>query len=223
MVSLEEEHELSSIYENFEDVSARNAASRRSVEDFKVPAAAPETKLMRLVLVSFGLLCVLQAALNISLRLSFYSYGRGMQEFEGEDLKRKLSTFDHYSQQGWVYFNHSFYYISAIRKSWQESRDDCQQRNADLIIINSKDEQEFARRFKQATWIGLTDRESNGTWRWVDGTALETSYWQDGEPNKHEGKDEDCVEIRFFEKENNWNDVQCELQRFWICEKVMAL
>ncbi|XP_033985047.1 CD209 antigen-like protein D isoform X3 [Trematomus bernacchii] len=176
MVSLEEEHELSSIYENFEDVSARNAASRRSVEDFKVPAAAPETKLMRLVLVSFGLLCVLQAALNISLRLSFYSYGRGMQEFEGEDLKRKLSTFDHYSQQGWVYFNHSFYYISAIRKSWQESRDDCQQRNADLIIINSKDEQEFARRFKQATWIGLTDRESNGTWRWVDGTALETRF-----------------------------------------------
>ncbi|KAJ4938813.1 hypothetical protein JOQ06_028279 [Pogonophryne albipinna] len=94
MVSLEEEHELSSIYENFEDVSARNAASRLSVEDFKVPAAAPETKLMRLVVVSFGLLCVLQAALNISLRLSFYSYGRGMQEFEGEDLKRKLSTLD---------------------------------------------------------------------------------------------------------------------------------
>lgn len=188
-----------------------------------MPAAAPETKLMRLVVVSFRLLCVLQAALNISLRLSFYSYGREMQEFEGEDLKRKLSTLDHYSQQGWVYFNHSFYYISAIRKSWKESRDDCQQRDADLIIINSKEEQEFARCFKQPTWIGLTDRESNGTWRWVDGTALETSYWQDGEPNKHEGKDEDCGEIRFFEKENNWNDVQCELQRFWICEKVMAL
>ncbi|XP_034059133.1 CD209 antigen-like protein D [Gymnodraco acuticeps] len=112
-----------------------------------------------------------------------------MQDFEGEDLKRKLSTLDHYSQQGWVYFNHSFYYISAIRKSWKESRDDCQKRDADLIIINSKEEQEFARCFKQPTWIGLTNRESNGTWRWVDGTALETSYLQDGEPNKHEGKD----------------------------------
>ncbi|KAF3852324.1 hypothetical protein F7725_005679 [Dissostichus mawsoni] len=165
MVSLEEEPELSMIYENFEDVSARKAASRRSVEDFKVPAAAPET--MRLVVVSFGLLCVLQAALNISLSLSFYSYGRGMQEFEGEDLGEE----------------------EAVLLSWKESRDDCQQRDADLIIINSK----------------------------------KNSYWQDGEPNKYEGKDEDCGEIRFYEKENNCNEVQCELQRFWICEKVMAL
>lgn len=121
---------------------------------------------------------------------------------------------DHYSQQGWVYFNHSFYYISAIRMSWKESRDDCQQRDADLIIINSKEEQvcksmtsvsetnesprqggglfifyirfllflsltvkkEFASCFKQPTWIGLIARESNGTWRWVDGTALETRF-----------------------------------------------
>ncbi|XP_063739416.1 CD209 antigen-like protein A isoform X2 [Eleginops maclovinus] len=171
-------------------------------------ALSRKTKLFRVVVVSFGLLCVLQGALNISLRLSLY---------------RKLSTFDHYSQQGWMYFNHSFYYISAIQKSWQESRDDCQQRDADLIIINSKNEEEFARRFKQLTWIGLIDRESNGTWRWVDGSALETSYWHDGEPNKHEGKDEDCGEIKFYEKENSWNDVQCKLQKFWICEKLMAV
>lgn len=45
------------------------------------------------------------------------------------------------TDEGWVYFNQSFYYISSINKSWQASRDDCLQRGADLVIINSKEEQ----------------------------------------------------------------------------------
>uniref|UniRef100_A0A3Q3B0X3 C-type lectin domain-containing protein n=1 Tax=Kryptolebias marmoratus TaxID=37003 RepID=A0A3Q3B0X3_KRYMA len=63
----------------------------------------PGEKLIRVVAVSFGLLCVLQAAANITLRLYF--------------------------QQGWVYLHPSFYYISTTEKSWQASRDDCLQRD----------------------------------------------------------------------------------------------
>ncbi|XP_054459938.1 C-type lectin domain family 4 member F-like [Anoplopoma fimbria] len=140
-------------------------------------ASSRSGKLYRVVAVSFGLLCILQATVNISLRLSLYSSStkiiKNLTE-EGEDLKRKLSILDHYLQQGWVYSNNSFYYISSNQKSWQESRDDCRQRGADLIIINSKGEQDFARGFKRRAWIGLTDRETEGKWKWVDGTDLKT-------------------------------------------------
>ncbi|XP_035864282.1 C-type lectin domain family 4 member F-like [Sander lucioperca] len=92
---------------------------------------------------------------------------------ERDDLKRKLNNS---AQGGWEYFNGSFYYISSIEKTWQQSRDDCRQKGADLVIINSKEEQDFTRKFKKSLWIGLTDSETEGTWKWVDGTPLTTRF-----------------------------------------------
>uniref|UniRef100_A0A3Q4G777 C-type lectin domain-containing protein n=1 Tax=Neolamprologus brichardi TaxID=32507 RepID=A0A3Q4G777_NEOBR len=102
---------------------------------------------------------------------------------------RNLNT-----QQGWVYFRGSFYYISYIKKSWSDSREDCLQRGADLVIISSTEEQNFIRLFRRNTWIGLSDTEEEGTWKWVDGSLL----------NK-----------------NCWNDANCRDENFWICEKKM--
>lgn len=48
------------------------------------------------------------------------------------------------------------------------------------------------------------------------------SYWGPDEPNGFEGKNEDCVEINFFDFENSWNDIPCENQNFWICEKKLV-
>ncbi|XP_070684434.1 C-type lectin domain family 4 member M-like [Pempheris klunzingeri] len=182
-------------------------------------ASSRTQKHCRLVAVIFGLLCILQATLNISLRLVLY---KNLTE-DTDELRRKLSTFDNYSQQGWVYFSHSFYFVSAIDKSWQESREYCVQRGADLVIINSREEQEFTRQFRRQLWIGLTDREMEGTWKWVDGTFLNTSYWHAGEPNSHRSKDEDCGQIKMYEAENSWNDAPCNILNFWICEKIVAL
>ncbi|XP_038569782.1 CD209 antigen-like protein C [Micropterus salmoides] len=188
----------------------------------------------RLVAVSFGLLCILQATLNISMRLAVYNSEDETSDIdfeaifknvteERDELKRKLNIFANYSRQGWMYFNDSFYYISSQQESWQYSRNDCLQRGAHLVIINSKEEQQFTRQFQKHVWIGLTDRETEGVWKWVDGTLLTTSYWGINEPNSHEGTDEDCAEIKFFDEENSWNDKPCEIQNIWICEKKVVL
>uniref|UniRef100_A0A3Q0R664 C-type lectin domain-containing protein n=1 Tax=Amphilophus citrinellus TaxID=61819 RepID=A0A3Q0R664_AMPCI len=134
-----------------------------------------------------------------------------------------LSSAAHYIQQEWKYFSHSVYYISSIKKSWNDSREDCLQRNADLVIINSREEQTFMRQFKKRAWIGLTDTEKEGTWKWVDGTQPTISYWGTDEPNSDKGRDEDCGEIQFFERENCWNDTPCDTEKVWICEKNLTL
>uniref|UniRef100_A0A4W4G2B9 C-type lectin domain-containing protein n=1 Tax=Electrophorus electricus TaxID=8005 RepID=A0A4W4G2B9_ELEEL len=102
------------------------------------------------------------------------------------------------------------YYISAVKKSWSESRQDCREKRADLVTINSKEEQFISKTLGSlSAWIGLTDSEREGTWKWVDGTALTTN----GEPNSHAG-DEDCVMLN----DGKWADYPCSSYFIWICE-----
>ncbi|KAI4887201.1 hypothetical protein NFI96_031265, partial [Prochilodus magdalenae] len=56
-------------------------------------------------------------------------------------LRKKFNGSDTQDKMGCLYFNTSVYYISTEEKTWAESREDCIQRGADLVIINSKEEQ----------------------------------------------------------------------------------
>ncbi|XP_072563479.1 uncharacterized protein [Paramormyrops kingsleyae] len=83
---------------------------------------------------------------------------------------------------GWISFNFKCYYVSDERKTWIDSQEDCRHKGADLLIINSlKEELIFSK--DQRAWIGLTDKEHEGTWKWVDGTPLTTrAEASDGTP-----------------------------------------
>ncbi|KAL6467007.1 hypothetical protein MHYP_G00248110 [Metynnis hypsauchen] len=103
------------------------------------------------------------------------------------------------------------YFISTGRKIWTESRQDCRERGADLVIINNKEEQDFIEilRRGQRAWIGLTDRETEAAWKWVDGSALTTAFWGHNEPNNSAG-DEDCVVTGCkSDRVKNWADFPC--------------
>uniref|UniRef100_A0A8C1UDT9 Si:dkey-181c13.1 n=1 Tax=Cyprinus carpio TaxID=7962 RepID=A0A8C1UDT9_CYPCA len=93
--------------------------------------------------------------------------------------------------------SHSSYYISSEWKNWTDSRRDCLQRGADLVIINNKEEQEFIVNMTSANivWIGLTDSDNEGVWKWVDGN-------------------EDCAVSQY-----SWADFPCNYTFVWICER----
>ncbi|XP_063355853.1 C-type mannose receptor 2-like [Pelmatolapia mariae] len=114
-------------------------------------------------------------------------------------------------------FNHSCYLISKSSASWDAARMDCRDRGADLVVINSPEEKNFLSTITtEEVWIGLNDKEQEGSWKWVDGTPLTLMYWATDEPNN--GGEEDCVSLR--SEKNTWFDHRCSSSCHWICEKV---
>uniref|UniRef100_A0A3Q2PW35 C-type lectin domain-containing protein n=1 Tax=Fundulus heteroclitus TaxID=8078 RepID=A0A3Q2PW35_FUNHE len=113
----------------------------------------------------------------------------------------------------WRELNSRCYFLSTETQTWEGSRKHCQSQGAELVVINSEQEQYLL------FWIGLHGK--NGMFQWVDGSALETPFWQRRQPD-HGGpnNNEDCVEM--YHKEPvllSWNDAPCGHQRHWLCEK----
>ncbi|XP_056322518.1 CD209 antigen-like protein E [Danio aesculapii] len=130
-----------------------------------------------------------------------------------EELWKQIGKMD-----GWRCNQSSLYFISSEKKNWTESRRDCKERGADLIIIESKEEQEFVEReigVSDSVWIGLTDSEVEGTWTWVNGTSLSPGFWGAGEPSGTSTNDEDCA----VNLSLGFGDYPCKNPFKWICER----
>uniref|UniRef100_A0A673KJP5 C-type lectin domain-containing protein n=1 Tax=Sinocyclocheilus rhinocerous TaxID=307959 RepID=A0A673KJP5_9TELE len=129
----------------------------------------------------------------------------------------------------WIYYQSSFYYMSNERKSWTESRQDCKKRRADLIIINNREEQDFVKNntVKREFWIGVTDIDVEGNWKWVDGKSSTEHlmlictfrFWASREPSG--GRVENCAVTYLTQWPDllGWLDVKCNNAYQWICEK----
>nr|XP_023693093.1 CD209 antigen-like protein C isoform X2 [Paramormyrops kingsleyae] len=127
---------------------------------------------------------------------------------------------------GWRRLSTSCYYISTETKNWSDSRQACMQLEANLVIISSREEQVFVEGLSGDFWIGLSDIESEGTWKWVDGTTIpvEKGYWRANPQQPDNYGNEDCVHtyntihsVPF----QTWNDRPCNDVIQWICESVL--
>uniref|UniRef100_A0A8C7MQW9 C-type lectin domain family 4 member M-like n=1 Tax=Oncorhynchus kisutch TaxID=8019 RepID=A0A8C7MQW9_ONCKI len=197
--------ELNEVTEENRNKATRSVKSETQLSDGR-------TRLYRMAAVCLGVLCVLQVILNISLRLAFWI-----------NICQKIRKT---CPDGWRLWGSSCYFLSTEMKTWEESRLDCLNRGANLVIINSKEEQEFLFGLNKGAWIGLSDSVTEGTWKWVDGTPLTTpSYWYSQQPdnggdNPANGE-EDCVELNTetWLPVKAWKDQSCFNNRYWICEK----
>jgi hypothetical protein len=70
-----------------------------------------------------------------------------------------------------------------------------------------------------ATYIGGSDGDNEGTWTWLDGEPFTYSKWGESEPNGN--VTENCLEITYS---MDWNDIYCGGQdyKYYICETPLS-
>ncbi|KAM3912080.1 uncharacterized protein RB166_020562 [Leptodactylus fuscus] len=117
---------------------------------------------------------------------------------------------------GWHFFEMSCYLLSPQTRNWQESLHWCRKQRARLVVINSQEEQNFLKKtVKTPSWIGLSDRDMEGQWQWVDGTPYNSTpkFWFRKQPDNL--GNEDCAVLV---PGSMWSDDKCRKLYSSVCE-----
>jgi hypothetical protein len=64
-------------------------------------------------------------------------------------------------------------------------------------------------------WIGASDRDAEGDWRWLDGTEARSDLWNPGQPDNSSGI-ENCATFNYGGF-GLWNDAPCEWAYPFLC------
>ncbi|XP_030283206.1 C-type lectin domain family 10 member A-like isoform X1 [Sparus aurata] len=165
-------------------------------------------------------------------KLSSVSEERDLLNANLTSVSKELDTLQSLSKQKrtcpaeWKMFSCTCYLFSNKTDYWENGRQDCRDRGAELVTIDTVEEQEFiSKTIKADNWIGLNDREEEGTWKWIDGTPLTVGYWREDQPDNGLGDpqwgEEDCVHIKSgVNAKQSWNDLRCDTSLQWICAKM---
>ena len=113
-------------------------------------------------------------------------------------------------------YNGHYYKVYTLSKSWKEAKAYCEELGGHLATITSAEEQTFIKTFSTGRyWLGGTDEQKEGTWKWITGEAWDYTNWNTGEPNNY-SSGEDYLAIW----PTKWNDLtnQSSEQSGFICE-----
>ena len=133
-------------------------------------------------------------------------------------------------QQGWIGNGTSCYKSFTSSKTWENAKEECEKWHAKLVKVESREENDFIKTEVMAAdkhdyyWIGLSDSDNEGDWKWTDGTELDLDgykNWKESQPDNY-ADNEDCVVIGMTPSypfySGKWADIPCSSKRKYICE-----
>ncbi|XP_060576651.1 perlucin-like protein [Ruditapes philippinarum] len=125
---------------------------------------------------------------------------------------------------GWTRYGGSCYLVLEAPLTFSGARAACAKRRAVLVHINNAEENKFLASYVKRKskgynyWIGLTDYNTEGTFRWIDDKSSPTfQNWAYNQPDNAQNR-EDCVHL-ITRLNFKWNDRPCLDRIKSICER----
>ncbi len=102
-------------------------------------------------------------------------------------------------------FNGHIYAVFNEAYSWKEAKALCESMGGHLATITSKEENDFVKTLldKNFYYIGATDEQTEGTWKWVTGEEFSYTNWETGQPDNAGGSEN----FLMMYSDGIWNDL----------------
>ncbi|XP_074430638.1 macrophage mannose receptor 1-like [Larus michahellis] len=125
-------------------------------------------------------------------------------------------------QKGWMKHGFYCYSVGQLPATFAEAKKICEENKGYLASVRDRYEQAFLTSvigFNPAKyfWIGLSDAEEQGTFRWASGDVVTFTHWNAGMPGRESG----CVAMTTGTSAGLWDILNCEETNMFLCKQLV--
>ncbi|ELT89181.1 hypothetical protein CAPTEDRAFT_186880, partial [Capitella teleta] len=126
------------------------------------------------------------------------------------------------------YDSHCYKYYAESR-DWYAANEACIRENGHLIMLETESKYHILSEviectdYERGIWIGLSDRNTSESYKWVDGSTVSTANWVDGQPPEDDENNagDHCVESSPIES-FKWRTDRCSAENNYICQRAQS-
>uniref|UniRef100_A0A8C3KBI1 Macrophage mannose receptor 1 n=1 Tax=Calidris pygmaea TaxID=425635 RepID=A0A8C3KBI1_9CHAR len=125
-------------------------------------------------------------------------------------------------QKGWMKHGFYCYSVGQLPATFSEAKKICEENKSYLASVRDRYEQAFFTSvigFNPAKyfWIGLSDTEEQGTFKWASGDVVTFTHWNTGMPGRESG----CVAMTTGTSAGLWDILNCEETNMFLCKQLV--
>ena len=132
----------------------------------------------------------------------FYTTLKGIVEISAPASEDTIKTIDPIE----TIYDGSRYLLLDEALTWEAAQTKAQQLGGNLVTVNSANEEQWLKQTfgNESLWIGISDQDQEGVFRWASGEAVTYTNWAAGEPDDYAGT-QDYGTLNYG-ADRQWND-----------------